>query len=129
MDTLVEKLFSVIYPIFGGPNYTARWLPWRNVAISAIQQVKTLNIYCNKLRNSKIGKTARRNSIKLCGALQNAQHEKRYLLVTVDNFSLWVDVLFLHKPTTKKVIEFFKKYTSQYGLPKTKSIRSRLSFY
>ena len=40
------------------------------------------------------------------------------MLVEIDNYSAWPDALFLHKPTTKKVIEFFKNYVAQYGIPK-----------
>ena len=40
------------------------------------------------------------------------------MLVAIDNFSAWPDALFLHNPTTKKVIEFLKNYKSQYGIPK-----------
>ena len=44
--------------------------------------------------------------------------EKKYFLVAIDNYSAWPDALFLHKPTTKKVIEFLKNYVAQYGIPK-----------
>ena len=43
------------------------------------------------------------------GPFQNRKHGKQYLLVSLDNSSAWPDALFLHKPTTKKVIEFSKK--------------------
>ena len=40
------------------------------------------------------------------------------MLVSVDHFSGWPDAKFLHSPTTKIVIEFFKQYCAQYGVPK-----------
>ena len=40
------------------------------------------------------------------------------MLVAIDNYSAWPDALFLHKPTTKKVIEFLKNYVALYGIPK-----------
>ena len=61
-------------------------------------------------------------AIDFAGPFQNAKHGKKYLLVSLDNFSAWPEALFLQKPTTKKVIEFLKNYMAQYGVPK--SIRS-----
>ena len=49
-------------------------------------------------------------ALDFAGPFQNAEHGKKYLLVAIDNFSTWPDALFLHKPTTKKVIEFLKNY-------------------
>ena len=49
---------------------------------------------------------------------QNAQHGKIFLLVSLDSFSAWPDAMFLHEPTTKKVIEFSTKYMAQHGIPK-----------
>ena len=43
---------------------------------------------------------------------------EKKLLVAIDNYSAWPDALFLHKPTTKKGIEFLKYYVAQYGIPK-----------
>ena len=57
-------------------------------------------------------------ALDFAGPFKNAEHGKKYLLVAIDNFSAWPDALFLHKPTTKKVIEFLKNYISQYGIPK-----------
>ena len=57
-------------------------------------------------------------ALDFAGPFQNAEHGKKYLLVAVDNYSAWPDALFLHKPTTKKVIEFLKTYVAQYGIPK-----------
>ena len=57
-------------------------------------------------------------ALDFAGPFQNAEHGKKYLLVAIDNYSAWPDALFLHKPTTKKVIEFLKNYVAQYGIPK-----------
>ena len=57
-------------------------------------------------------------ALDFAGPFQNAEHGKKYLLVAIDNYSAWPDALFSHKPTTKKVIEFFKNYVAQYGFPK-----------
>ena len=40
------------------------------------------------------------------------------MLVSIDHFSNWPDARFLHRPTTKKVIEFLKQYIAQYGVPR-----------
>ena len=55
------------------------------------------------------------------GPFQNKEPGKKYLLESMDSFSAWSDALFLHKPTTKKVIEFLENYISLYGLPKQSS--------
>ena len=52
------------------------------------------------------------------GPFQNAERGKKYMLVAIDNYSAWPDALFLHKPSTKNVIEFLKNYIAQYGIPK-----------
>ena len=57
-------------------------------------------------------------ALDFAGPSQNAKHGKQYLLVTLYNFSAWPDAICLHKATTEKVIEFFKKYIAQYGIPK-----------
>ena len=68
----------------------------------------------------KIPKSEKPNdeiALDFAGPFQNAEHGTKYLLLAVDNFSAWPDALFLHKPTTKKVIEFSKNYIAQYGIP------------
>ena len=57
-------------------------------------------------------------ALDFAGPFKNAKHGKQYLLVSLDNFTAWQDALFLHKPTTKKIIEFLKNYKAQYGVPK-----------
>ena len=52
------------------------------------------------------------------GPFQNAKKGKKYMLVSIDHFSNWPDARFLHRPTTKKVIEFLKQYIAQYGVPR-----------
>ena len=52
------------------------------------------------------------------GPFQNAEHGKKYMLVAIENYSAWPDAPFLHKPSTKNVIEFLKNYIAQYGIPK-----------
>ena len=66
----------------------------------------------------KSGKPNDEIALDFAGPFQNTEHGKKYLLVAIDNFSAWLDAPFLHKPTTKKVIEFLKNYVSQYGIPK-----------
>ena len=39
-------------------------------------------------------------------------------MVSINHFSSWPDARFLHRPTTKKVIEFLKQYIAQYGVPR-----------
>ena len=57
-------------------------------------------------------------ALDFAGPFQNAEHGKKYMLVAIDNYSAWPDALFLHKPSTKNVIEFLKNYIAQYGIPK-----------
>ena len=54
--------------------------------------------------------------LDFAGPFQNAKKGKKYLLVSIDHFSGWPDAKFLHRPTTKKVIEFLKQYCAQYGV-------------
>ena len=56
--------------------------------------------------------------LDLGGPLQNAKKGENYLLVSIDHFSGWPDAKFLHRPTTKKVIEFLKQNIAQRGVPK-----------
>ena len=82
---------------------------------------KKIKPLLKKKQFGKISKSEKPNdeiALEFAGPFQNAEHGKKYLLVAIDNFSAWADALFLHKPTTKKVIEFLKNYTSQYGIPK-----------
>ena len=57
-------------------------------------------------------------ALDFAGHFQNAEHGKKYMLVAIDNYSAWPDALFLHKPSTKNVIEFLKNYIAQYGIMK-----------
>ena len=58
-------------------------------------------------------------ALDFAGPFQNAEHGKKYLFVAIDNFSAWPDALFLHKPTTKKVIEFLKELYISVWYPET----------
>lgn len=49
-------------------------------------------------------------AIDFAGPFQNATKGKKYLIVSIDNFSARSDAMFLAKPTTKKVIEFLRNY-------------------
>ena len=85
-----------------------------------MKQVKTLKL----LKQSQFGEIPKSKepneeiALDFAGPFQNAEHGKKYLLVAIDKYSAWPDALFLHKPTTKKVIEFLKNYVAQYGIPK-----------
>ena len=57
-------------------------------------------------------------ALDFAGPFQNSKHGKKYMLVAIDNYSSWPDALFLHKPSTKNVIEFLQNYIAQYGIPK-----------
>ena len=60
-------------------------------------------------------------SLVIAGPFHNANLEKKYFLVSVDNHSGWPDALFLLNPTTDKVIEFLLEYIAKNGIPKKKS--------
>ena len=72
------------------------------------------------LRQKQIGKlpeVEQQNeeiALDFAGPFQNAKKGKKYMLVSIDHFSNWPDARFLHRPTTKKVIEFLKQYIAQY---------------
>ena len=86
---------------------------------------KNIKLLLKQKQIGKISKSEKANAeiaLDFAGPFQNAKHGKKYLLVAIDNFSAWSDALFLHKPTTKKVIEFLKNYISQYGI--SEQIRS-----
>ena len=57
-------------------------------------------------------------SLDFAGPFHNANIKKKYLLVSVDNYSAWPDALFLPNPTTDKVIEFLLEYIAKNGIPK-----------
>ena len=64
----------------------------------------------------KSGEPNEKIALGFAGHFQNSEYGKK-LLVALDSFSAWPDALFLHEPTTKKVIEFLKNYIAQYGIP------------
>ena len=68
-------------------------------------------------------------ALDFAGPFQNAEHGKKYLLVAVDNYSAWPDTQFLHKPTTKKVIEFLKKLRGTVRYTKANQIAPWFSFH
>ena len=57
-------------------------------------------------------------SVDFPGPFQNANLNKKYLLVSVDNYSGWPDALFLPNPTTDKEVEFLTEYVARNGTPK-----------
>ena len=57
-------------------------------------------------------------AIDFAGPFHNSNRAKKYLIVSIDNFSDWPEAMFLHKPTTQKVIEFLMNYIARYGIPK-----------
>ena len=89
---------------------TAKCCDWCNLAVESV----ILSLEQSQFR--RISKSVEPNeeiALDLAGPFQNAEHGKKYLLVAIDNFFLWSDALFLHKPTTRKVINFLKNYISQ----------------
>ena len=81
------------------------------------------NLKCT-LRQKQVGKlpeVEQQNeeiALVFAGPFQNAKKGKNYMLILIDHFSNWPDARFLHRPTTKKVIEFLKQYIAQYGVPR-----------
>ena len=57
-------------------------------------------------------------ALDFAGPFQNAKKGKKYLLVSVNQFSGWPDAKFLHSPTTIKVIEILKQFIAQCRVPK-----------
>ena len=46
-------------------------------------------------------------ALDFAGPFRNTKKGEKYVLVSIDHFSSWPVARFLHRPTTKKVIEFF----------------------
>ena len=82
-----------------------------------------------QFEKSQIGKPNDEIALDFAGPFQNTEHRKKYLLRAIDKFSAWPDALFLHKPTTKKAIEYFKKtiYPSTVSRNKLDQIRAQHS--
>ena len=81
------------------------------------------NRKCMKAQN-EFGKLPAANqpneeiSLDFAGPFHNANINKKYLLVSVDNHSAWPDALFLPNLTTDEVIEFLLEYIAKNGIPK-----------
>ena len=81
------------------------------------------NLKCMKTQN-EFGKLPAANqpneeiSLDFAGPFHNANIKKKYLLVSVDNYSAWPDALLLPNPTTDKVIEILLEYIAKNGIPK-----------
>ena len=86
-----------------------------------LQSGKNLKYVLSQKQLGKLPEAKEQNeeiALDFAGPFQNAKKGKKYLLVSIDQFSGWPDAKFLHSPTTKKVIEFLKQYCAQYGVPK-----------
>ena len=57
-------------------------------------------------------------SLDFAGPFQNGISKKKYLLVSMDDHSVWPDAMFLPNPSTDKVIQFLNEYISKNGIPK-----------
>ena len=99
---------------FGGPIFTVTLLTPQRCATNAKKQVRISKLW-KKL--SEFGKNCRKNksgdSNQVCWTIPECGERKKYLLVSIDNVSAWPDAMFLAKPTTKKVIDILKKFTSR----------------
>ena len=51
------------------------------------------------------------------GSFSVGTHGKRYLLVSIDNFSGWPDVNLLREPKTSHVLDFLRIYIALHGIP------------
>ena len=81
---------------------------------------KNLNCIQNQKDLGKIPKPKQQNeeiALDFAGPFQNAREGNKYLLLSIDHFSVWPDAKFLRCPTTKKVFEFLKQYIAQFGVP------------
>ena len=108
-DTMLRYVADIWWPkIHRDVVTTAQSCDQCNAAGKNIKPLlnKFGKIPCSKNPNEEI-------ALDFAGLFQNAEQGKKYLLVAVDNFSAWPDAWFLHKPTTKKVIEFLKNYIAK----------------
>ena len=74
----------------------------------SLESCKNLKCALSQKTNGKIPEANEQNeerALDFVGPFQNAKEGKKYLLESVNHFSGWRDVKFLHRPTTKKVIE------------------------
>ena len=62
-------------------------------------------------------KVSEKIAIDFAGPFKTARSIKKYLTVSVDSKTGWPDATFLRAPTTCKVIEFLKRYTTDNGIP------------
>ena len=92
-----------------------------------LESGKNLKTLLKQKEGGKIPKSNEPNEkidLDFAGPFQNSNYGKKYILVSIDNFSAWLEAKFLAKPSTKKVVEFLKNYVAQNGVPK--QIRSDL---
>ena len=86
-----------------------------------LQSGKNLKCMLRQKQVGKIPEASEQNeeiALDFAGPFQNAKKGKKYLLVSIDHYSRWPEAKFLHRPTTKKVLEFLKHYIAQYGVPR-----------
>ena len=77
------------------------------------------------LRHRQIGKLPRCTEINqeiaiaFARPFQNAVGAKKYLLVSIHQYSGWPEAQFLRKTNNEKVIDFYKKCIARQGIPIT----------
>ena len=115
-----DAMLSMVADIWW-PRFHREVIDQARLCENCLQAGKNLKCVLSQTANGKIPVTKEQNeeiAIDFAGPFQNAKEGGKYLLVSIDHFSGWPDAKCLHKPTTKKVLEFLKQYMAQYGVPK-----------
>ena len=74
-----------------------------------LQSGKNLKCMLTQKQVGKLFEASEQNeevALDFAGPFQNAKKGKKYLLVSIDHYSGWPEAKCLHRPTTKKVLEF-----------------------
>ena len=85
-----------------------------------LQEGKNLKCILKQKQVGKLPEVNKMNeeiALDFAGPFQNAKQGKKYLLVSIGNFSGWPDAKFSHSPTTKKV-RIFKMLHFKIRCPK-----------
>ena len=82
--------------------------PQCSQSVKNLKELKAQNVF------GKIPKPEYPNGEHLLdfdSSFQNTKHRKKYILVSVDNNSVWPDAICLPEPTADRVLEFWREYT------------------
>ena len=115
-----ESMFSMTADIWW-PRIHREVVDQARLCDQCLQSGKNLKCMLRQKQVGKLSEASEQNeevALDFAGPFQNAKKGKKYLLVSIDHYSCWPEAKFLHRPTTKKLLEFLKQYIAQYGVPR-----------